>query len=706
MRNITILECTLRDGSYTIDYQFTAEDTAIIAAGLEDAGFELIEIGHGLGLNASNAGEGVAASTDEEYLKAASSVLKRAKFGMFFIPGIGRKEDLEMAAGYGMDFVRIGTNAPEANKAEKYIKLAKKLGMIVSLNLMKSYVLSPEKLAEKARLIEEWGADIVYVVDSAGGMFPENIKEYVEAVRAKTKNIKIGLHAHNNLSLAIANTLAAIEAGATMVDSCLQGMGRSAGNTQSEILVLILGKLGYNLEIDSIKVMDLGKRLINPLLHKKGVDPIDVTSGYAMFHSKFLKNIYKAVNKYGLDPRGLIIESSKRSVVNVPEELVMSIAEELKEKEERRRTEISIRRIDFKANEGVLKVGEKTKKIAWELFSLSKKTRKKSIFSISTSNKGQEVIFPFIRENNISVIGNCEVNTVKQANEVIKAIDGIVDIILVDADKKIEGINLPCLVSKVTKKSQVISYKDTDAWAVAVDALISQITENIHNSKIVISGCNNPAIKVTQRLSERGARVTLCDENPDRLKEVVKGLNLIKGNNSINGETDKIRASLDADVIIGFGKEALISKEMLEKMNQNGLVMDAGVGTISPEGIEYALNSGLKTYRLDMRAGLSGEIITVLETEELLKVIAGKDKINGIPVVAGGFIGKRGNVVVDSISNPVRVVGIADGKGGLIKDMEEVKQYEVNIKRVKSGIAERMLKPVSVNVNEDKGSAP
>jgi len=694
MRDITILECTLRDGSYAIDYQFTAEDTAIIAAGLEDAGFRFIEIGHGLGLNASNAGEGVAAATDEEYLKAASSVLKKAKFGMFFIPGIGREEDLKMAADYGMEFVRIGTNAPEADKAEKYIKLAKKLGMTVSSNLMKSYALSPEGLAEKAKLVEEWGADIVYIVDSAGGMLPKDIKEYVEAVKAKTKGVEIGLHAHNNLSLAVANTLAAIEAGATMVDSCLQGIGRSAGNTQTEILVLVLEKLGYNTGIDSIKVMDLGKKLVNPLIHRTGVDPIDVTSGYAMFHSKFLKNVYKAANKYGLDPRELIIESSKRSVVNVPEELVMSIAEELKEKEKRKKeeAEIAIREIDFETGEGVLTAGEKVKKIASELFSLSKKTGKRSIFSVSTSNKGQEVVFPFIRMNSISVIGNCEVNTVRQVNEVIEAIDGIVDVILVDADKRIGGKNLLQIVSEFVKRSEVISYKDTDAWAVAAGALISQSVRNIPKSKIVIFGCNNPSIKLAQRLSEMGARVTLWDENPDRLNKVVKSLNLIKDDDLIDGEIDKIRASTNADVMIGFDiNRPVISKKMLEKMNQNGLVIDASIGSILPEGVQYAINSGLKVYRLDMRAGLSGEIITALETKELIENVAGKGEINGVTVVAGGFIGKRGDVVVDSISNPIRIVGIANGIGGIIKDVEELKRHEESIKRVKSGIAMRNI---------------
>ena len=497
-----------------------------------------------------------------------------------------------------------------------------------------------------------------------------------------------------NLSLAVANSLAAIEACATMVDSCLQGMGRSGGNAQTEILVLVLEKLGYNMDIDPLKIMDMGKKLINPLMHETGIDPIDVTVGYAMFHSKFLKNIYKVAKDYNLDPRGLIIKSSEKDVVNVPEELVRGIAEELKEKEKEKRgkTESSIRKIEFGGDKDTFKVAEKTKKIATELFSLSKKAGKKSIFTVSTSNKGTDTVFPFIRESNISVIGNSEVNTIRQVSEVIEAIDGIVDVILVDADKKIEGKNLLQTVSEIVKRSEVVSYKDTGAWAVAADALISQSIRNISNSKIVIFGCNNPGIKVAQRLSEREARVTLWDENPDRLNKVVKGFNLIKENNLIYGEVDKLKASTNADVMIGFSiKGAVIAKEMLEKMNPNGLVIDASVGTITPEGIQYAINSGPRVYRLDMRAGLSGEITTALETGELIKNIAGKSEINGVTVVAGGLIGKKGDVVVDSISNPTRIIGIANGMGGMIKDVEELKKYLESIKKVKLGIAERLL---------------
>src|ERR1019366_1154167 len=166
--SLQILECTLRDGSYAVDFQFTARDTALIASALESAGFTLIEIGHGVGMNASQCGKGNAAASDEEYMKAAASSLRTARWGMFFIPGIGRHEDLELAAQYGMGFVRIGTNAAEVADAQPYIEHARKLGMHVSANLMKSYVLPPKELAANARVSESSGAQMVCLVDSAG----------------------------------------------------------------------------------------------------------------------------------------------------------------------------------------------------------------------------------------------------------------------------------------------------------------------------------------------------------------------------------------------------------------------------------------------------------------------------------------------------------------------------------------------------------
>jgi 4-hydroxy 2-oxovalerate aldolase/long-chain acyl-CoA synthetase len=244
-KKIQILECTLRDGSYAIDYQFTAEDTAIITSGLEQAGFELIEIGHGLGLNASSPLIGLSAATDEEYLEAAAKSLKKAKFGMFFIPGIGRKKTLDLAAKYKMDFVRIGTNVTEVEQAEPYIKYAKELGFLVFSNLMKSYALPIDEFIKKAELASRYGADVIVVVDSAGGMMPEEVHNYISRIKREI-GVKVGFHGHNNLLLAIANTVEAVKAGAEIVDSSLQGIGRSAGNAQTEILVMVLEKRVYS----------------------------------------------------------------------------------------------------------------------------------------------------------------------------------------------------------------------------------------------------------------------------------------------------------------------------------------------------------------------------------------------------------------------------------------------------------------------------
>lgn len=695
MKKVQILECTLRDGSYAIDFQFNAEDTSIIAAGLEDCGFKLIEIGHGLGLNASNAGEGVAAATDEEYLHAASSTLKKAKFGMFFIPGIGRKEDLKLAADYGMGFVRIGTNAPEIKKAEEYIKLAKKLDMEVSSNLMKSYALKPKELAECGKLAEKWGADVVAIVDSAGGMLPKEIKEYVR-VMEDSINAEIGFHGHNNLSLVHANCLAAVEAGATRIDSSLQGMGRSAGNAQTETLAALLEKTGYDLGIDLKKTMDLGKEFIKPLTRKRGTDPIELTLGYAKFHSKFLKNIYKASEKHNVDPRELIIRSSEKTVVNVPEELAMTLAQELSEEKKRIKTHGVIeseRRIYIKENKAEESLGDSAKRIALELLSLSKKTGKESIFTISgrVGNAHKEAVFPFIRENFTNVIGNAEVRNITQGVEIARAIDGIVDTIMIDADQKRDNLkHLQCSIKRKVKKSKVLTYKDSDAWVAATSALLSQLRE-VAGLKVVILGANTLSSKFALNLNERGAKIRIWDDDPEYVRKFVGGLNVIKPEYTpkITMEENKELTFKGAEVLINFiPRKAMITPQILKKMNRGGLVIDAGIGTIDPKAIKIARDRGLELYRLDMRAGLSGEIITALETSKLVESIIGTKNMGGVTVVAGGFVGEKGDVIVDSIINPTRVIGIADGKGGLLQDE---KNYQDKMEKIKRTIMRRTL---------------
>jgi 4-hydroxy 2-oxovalerate aldolase len=327
-----ILETTLRDGSYAIDFSFTAADTAAISQELEQCGFQYIEVGHGLGLNASNAGRGKAAATDEEYLDSAASVVKRAKFGMFCIPGIARLQDLDMAARHGMGFVRVGTNADEIPESEPFLRKAKDCGMLVTANYMKSYALPPKELASKVLLSEKWGADIVYIVDSAGGMFPEDIRRYYEAIR-EVSDITLGFHGHNNLGLAIANTLATVEMGMEFVDSSLQGLGRSTGNAPTEMLVAALKKKGYQLDVDLLRTLKAGQKFIQPVIPTKGYAILDTISGYADFHSSYMPYIRKYSAKYNIDPSVLIIELCKVDKIHLDERVLEEIAKKIAQKQ-------------------------------------------------------------------------------------------------------------------------------------------------------------------------------------------------------------------------------------------------------------------------------------------------------------------------------------------------------------------------------------
>jgi 4-hydroxy-2-oxovalerate aldolase len=323
-----IMEVTLRDGSYAINFQFTAADTAIIGGALDKAGFDLIEVGHGVGLHASETGHGEAAEKDEAYLKAAAESIKRAKFGMFCIPGIARLEDVDMAAGFGMGFIRVGTNVTQVRESEPFIARAKKHGMMVCSNFMKSYAMSPQEFAQTALLSQQYGTDVLYVVDSAGGMLEGDVEAYVRAVQGVC-TLPIGFHGHDNLGLAIANSLHAAELGAAIVDGSLQGFGRSAGNAATEMLVVALQKMGHDLGLDPLQVMDIGEEYIRPLIRRRGHSSLDIVTGQALFHSSYMGIIRKFASKYRVDPRRLIIELTKVDKVNAPPDLVERLAAKL-----------------------------------------------------------------------------------------------------------------------------------------------------------------------------------------------------------------------------------------------------------------------------------------------------------------------------------------------------------------------------------------
>jgi 4-hydroxy-2-oxovalerate aldolase len=684
---VKLLECTLRDGSYVIDFQFTERDTMIIAAALEGAGIDLIEIGHGVGLNASVAGKGQAAATDEAYLRAASVALKRAKWGMFFIPGIGRHEDLEMAASYGMHFVRVGTNATEVEESREYIEHAKKLGLFVSANLMKSYTMPPAELAEQGSLSAQYGADVVCVVDSAGGMLPEDVTAYIRAMRGAI-GVPVGFHGHDNLSLGVANVLAAIDAGATYVDSTLRGMGRGGGNPATEVLVPVLKKRGIDLGIDLNRLMDLSERIVKPMLHGAGPNPIDITSGYAQFHSSYLKTILKYADAYEVDPRDLIVAVCAVDQTYAPEELVEDLARRLQQERapafpsETLRLELpAAESTEWSATAGGL---------AARVRGQAKKRGKLSVINLVAAQRPTQapMISSFIQEEFEFVIGSIEIGGDAQLASVIALVDGVVEVLLVDANARpFLPSGLALTAQALVHTSRLLSYSDAELWARTVMYQLQALTALPGSAGVVIAGIRAESKRLAAHLADQGVHLILSGAEQSELIATASALRVVSAGASIAVEPDLRIAVRGAAAIAAFHQEEpLLSRRVMAAVDPGALVFDATIGAVQLDAIEEALERGIRIIRPDMRAAMAGELASQLGIAATTKDLMGRAEIAGWPVVAGGLVGALGDVVVDSITNPKRVVGVADGRGRIVP---AGRGFEDRIRMVESALAGR-----------------
>ena len=272
-RDILLTEVALRDGSHAVAHQYTVEQVTKITKALNDAKVPYIEVSHGDGLAGSSLQYGLSGTDEMELIEAAVSVAGDSKIAVLLLPGIGTLTELKQAANLGAKMARIATHVTEADVAPQHIAYAKELGMETVGFLMMSHMAPVEKLVEQAKLMESYGADTVYVVDSAGYLMPNMLRERIRALKQNLYSSCIGFHGHNNLSLAMANTLAAIEEGATRIDGSIRCLGAGAGNTQTEVLVAVIERLGIKTGIDLYKMMDLAEDIVAPLLpvHKKSL---------------------------------------------------------------------------------------------------------------------------------------------------------------------------------------------------------------------------------------------------------------------------------------------------------------------------------------------------------------------------------------------------------------------------------------------------
>lgn len=332
-RKATIFDCTLRDGSYAVGFQYTAEDTERIARGIDELGIQWIEVGHGLGLNASGPRYGEAAANDREYLTAAARGIKEAKFGAFFIPGIADLNHIDLAVDCGATFLRIGTNIVQSEESWPFIRYAKRKGLYVFFNAMKSYVVSPHEFVRRALQVVDQGADSVYVVDSAGNMAPGEVAQFCDLLREALPT-PYGFHGHNNLSLAIANSFEALEHGASTIDCTLAGIGRGGGNAQLEVFVGLCERLHIYTGINLLAAQDTASQLIREGLQDVAmIGDINLILGYAGIHSSFLPMINDVAHKLQIDSRRLIMEVSEYDRVKPTSALIQMIAENMKRRD-------------------------------------------------------------------------------------------------------------------------------------------------------------------------------------------------------------------------------------------------------------------------------------------------------------------------------------------------------------------------------------
>ncbi len=323
-RKIVLHDMTLRDGMHAKREQISVDQMVTIATALDEAGIPILQVTHGAGLGGNSIQHGRAPHKNEDYISAVSSKMKRAKVSVLLIPGLGTMKELQSAYDAGARAVHCATHCTEADTARQHIAFARKLGMDTSGFMMMAHLNSPEGIAEQGLLMESYGANTIYVTDSAGYMLPEDVRARIGKLRSVLKpETEIGFHGHHNLGMGIANSITAIEEGATRIDASLAGLGAGAGNTPLEVFVAVTDRMGIETGADLFKLMDAAEDIVVPMMsHPVRIDRASLTLGFAGVYSTFLLHAKRAADRFGVPARDILVELGRKKMIGGQEDMI------------------------------------------------------------------------------------------------------------------------------------------------------------------------------------------------------------------------------------------------------------------------------------------------------------------------------------------------------------------------------------------------
>ena len=328
-KEITIHDMCLRDGMHAKRHQITVNEMVKISKAMDEAGIPMIEVTHGDGLGGASVNYGFPTAKDEEYLTAVCKEMKNAKISALLLPGIGTVDHMRMAVDCGISTIRIATHCTEADISQQHLAMARSIDHLDTVGfLMMAHMIEAEELVTQLKMMEDFGAHCVYITDSAGYMLPDDVTSRVALARAELKpDTELGFHGHHNMAMGVANSVAAVAAGANRIDASLAGLGAGAGNTPLEVFVAVCDRMGIETGIDTFKAMDVAEDLIIPMMdHPVRVDRDALTLGYSGVYSSFLLFAKRSAKKYNLSTRDILVELGRRRTVGGQEDMIEDLA--------------------------------------------------------------------------------------------------------------------------------------------------------------------------------------------------------------------------------------------------------------------------------------------------------------------------------------------------------------------------------------------